>query len=80
MYCRPYYSVTVGYDRMNLGEYPKVEGGSRMTLAKSKIPALKKQREFSVRPHDWEKYCRKKDLGNSLLLGLILCIFPNILY
>lgn len=70
-----YYSVQVGYDRRKLidkdttneedrihGLNVRQRGGSRMHLAKNKIPPLKKLREFSVRPHDWEKY----EIGQKL--------------
>lgn len=54
-----YYSVQVGYDRYIPPEEHLKDhcwGRRIATLARSEIPPLKKLREFTMRPHDWEKY------------------------
>lgn len=61
------YSVQVGYDRKQMTEEEKEnsrDGGGFVPVQQgiNKIPALKKIREFSVRPHDWEKY----EIGQKL--------------
>jgi len=53
-----YYAITVGYDRYVPEEW-EAKGGRAKALAKlaaNDLPPLKKEREFRVRPQDWEKW------------------------
>jgi len=49
-----YYAYQIGYDRF----VPEDEFGRRRAaeLVRDGLPPLKKMKEFTVRPHDWDKY------------------------
>eukprot|EP00929_Paragymnodinium_shiwhaense_P099830 TRINITY_DN616_c0_g2_i1.p1 TRINITY_DN616_c0_g2~~TRINITY_DN616_c0_g2_i1.p1 ORF type:complete len:447 (-),score=110.52 TRINITY_DN616_c0_g2_i1:131-1471(-) len=53
-----YYAVQMGYDQRPPEEmkYVAKRGGNTAELAMAKIAPLKKLREFTCRPQDWEKY------------------------